>query len=275
MSRTPALRRPSAALVLALACVLAAGGALADVRVYKAQHRVADELLPLAETALAGQGSAVVDHGTNSLVLMGPPGAIADALAVLDAQDRALRTVVLRYASRRRSELERDGVRVAWQAGGGSLRIGNLVDPDAGSHVAARAESEGERRELALDGVIRILEGQSGRISTGASRPFVVHDAAGTQTEWLSADSGFEARARILGDGRVRVELAPTQAHFEPSGDLAHTGGSMTVELEPGRTVVVGGLATASREEHRELLSGAERRQADDELLLVLRAAIE
>jgi hypothetical protein len=260
---------------LTLACVVAAGGALADVRVYKARHRVADELLPLAETALAGSGSAVVDHGTNSLVLMGPPGAIAEALGVLEAQDRALRTVVLHYASRERRELEREGVQVEWQAGGGSLRIGNVIDPAAGSHVTAQAGSADERRELALDGVVRILEGQSGRITTGAARPFAVHDASGTSTEWVSADSGFEASVRILGDGRVRVELEPQQARFEPDGEVAHAGGAFSLELAPGRTLAVGGLATASQEERREPLSGAEHRRKDAELLLLLRAEIE
>lgn len=273
--RRAALRPLAAALGLALACALAAGPAVADVHVYKARHRVADELLPLAETALAGQGSAVVDHGTNSLVLMGPPGAIADALAVLDAQDRALRTVVLHYASRRQRELEREGVRVEWQAGGGSLRIGNVIDPSSGSRVAASAEATSERHELALDGVVRILEGQSGSLTTGTGRPFAVHDSAGTHTEWISADSGFEARARILGDGRVRVELLPMQARFEANGDVAHSGGSMTLELEPGQTRVVGGLSSAGREERSDLLSGAERRQDEGDLLLLLRAEIE
>ncbi len=275
MSRVLPWRLPSLALALMLGGLLAAGEALGDVQVYKARHRVADELLPLAETALAGAGSAVVDHGTNSLVLMGPPGAIADALAVLEAQDRALRTVVLHYASRGRRELEREGVRVEWQAGGGSLRIGNVVDPAAGSHVTAEAEGTAERRELALDGVVRILEGESGRIVTGTARPFVVHDASGTSTQWVSADSGFEARARILGDGRVRVELDPVQAHFEPNGDVARSGGRLAVELAPGRTLAVGGLSTSSRQERSDLLSGAERRQEDDDLLLLLRAEIE
>src|SRR5262249_42676935 len=62
-------------LWLALALVLARPAA-ADSVVYRPRSRLAEELLPLADAALAGEGRAVVDPGTNSLVLLGPRPAL-------------------------------------------------------------------------------------------------------------------------------------------------------------------------------------------------------
>ena len=40
------------------------------MELYRPKHRLAEELLPLAQTALAGEGNAAVDAGTNSLLLV-------------------------------------------------------------------------------------------------------------------------------------------------------------------------------------------------------------
>ena len=75
------------------------------IEVYKAANRTAAELLPLAETAMAGEGSAALDPGTNSIVLMGPPATVEQALMLLRQQDQRRRTVVMRYESKRVDEL--------------------------------------------------------------------------------------------------------------------------------------------------------------------------
>ena len=66
------------------------------VHVYEVRHRVAEELLPLAETAMAGEGRVAVDRRTNALVLSGSRQAVASALSLLGALDVRARTVVLR-----------------------------------------------------------------------------------------------------------------------------------------------------------------------------------
>ena len=65
-------------LLFSLAAARAEGPA---VEVYKVANRTAAELLPLAETAMAGEGSAALDAGTNSIVLLGPRSAVERTLA--------------------------------------------------------------------------------------------------------------------------------------------------------------------------------------------------
>ena len=121
-----AIRR---ALALAgLAAFLAAGAGAGDrtLAVYDPQHRSAAELLPLARVALGGEGEAMVDAGTNQLVLVGNERALAETVALLRKQDRAPRSVVLRYESERLDSLEARGLRVDWNVDAGAVRVGNV-----------------------------------------------------------------------------------------------------------------------------------------------------
>src|SRR5262249_36314878 len=52
---------------------LAEPAAAQVVHVYEVRHRIAEELAPLVETALAGEGHVVADRRTNALVLSGSP----------------------------------------------------------------------------------------------------------------------------------------------------------------------------------------------------------
>ena len=162
---------------LALACsalvlLLAAPASARDVvQVYKVQHRTAEELLPLVETALAGDGSAAADRGSNSLVLSGSSAAVASALVLLAKLDTPQRNVVLRYESRTTRELDTEGIRVAWTVDAGSVRIGNVVLPGDGTRVAIAPDGRSRESAGTLAGQLRILDGGSGRISVGASAP--------------------------------------------------------------------------------------------------------
>jgi type II secretory pathway component GspD/PulD (secretin) len=117
-ARPPRSPRPAAARVAAGICILAglllvALPGLAEMRVYRAQHRTASELLPLAQAALEAEGTAVVDARTNALVLVGTADALDRATALLDRLDRALRTVVLHYEVLDRERFEGGGSRAA------------------------------------------------------------------------------------------------------------------------------------------------------------------
>ena len=59
---------------------------------FKATHMFIDagfeELLPLAEVAMGGEGSAALDSGTNSIVLMGPRSTVERTVSLLRQQDQ-------------------------------------------------------------------------------------------------------------------------------------------------------------------------------------------
>jgi hypothetical protein len=264
-----------AALVLALGLAPPAIAAQ-QAEVYRVQHRTAEELLPYAEATLAGEGRVVIDSGTNSLVLFSErQDLLNSALALLATQDRALRTVVLEYASQRTSELAAGGVRIDWGVATGGVRIGNLIVPAGDSQVRVVAKAQKTRGNGSLGGTVRILEGHSGHISSGETRALTTRGRLGTTTTLVPADSGFEAFARVLGDGRVQLELRPFEAKFRADGRIETSEAATTLLLTPGKTVVIGGLSEDSGAASLDAFAGAERRSTRDERVLSITARVE
>ncbi|HEY8156987.1 MAG TPA: secretin N-terminal domain-containing protein [Myxococcota bacterium] len=267
--------RRLALLTLALAVALPASGA-PQAEVYRVQHRSAEELLPYAEAALGNEGRVVVDPGSNSLVLICErPALLRSALALLAAQDRALRTVVLEYQSQRESELETEGVRVAWGVATGAVRIGNLMVPAGASRLRVTAQAERGRSSSNRGGTVRILEGHSARIATGETRPLTTRRGWQENTTLVAADSGLEAHARVLGDGRVLLELRPFQASFQQDGRIETSEASTTLTLEPGQTVVIAGLSGEQGAASLDAFAGAGKQRTRDEQVLTITARIE
>jgi len=253
------------------------------VQIYQVRSRTAEDLLPIAETAMEGEGRAMADPHTNSIVLSGPRKAVDGALALLGTLDVRARSVVLHYESRSAQELTARGARVAWSTGSGPVRIGNVISPHADTHVAVRVEEGMFQRGGMLGGTLRILDGQSGRIATGTSVPVTARRVqpgpAGPvwteSTTYVSADSGFEASPRILGDGRIELTLRPFDAQVQRDGTIRHSGAETRIVLEPGRSVALGGILRDAQAEQRSTLSGGGTSRASDENLLIVTAEIE
>jgi type II secretory pathway component GspD/PulD (secretin) len=266
----------SLAALLCLAVLAAPAEAQRKVHVYKAKSRPAGELVDLATTALDGRGQAAVDPGTNSLVLIGDPEAVAEAIAVLDGLDRALRNVVLRYQSRREEELRALGVDVRWSAGGGGFRIGNVHAPGGGSFVSVVPIGGKRDRTSQLEGTLRVIEGNPGQIYTGTAIPIVVDGPyyGDARVETLNAESGFEARPRILGDGRVQVEIQPFEGSLRGDGSIRYTGAATTVVVKPGETVALGGISQSVQQRSRGT-TGAVRESGSSDQVLLLTVEVE
>ncbi len=190
------------------------------------KYRTAEDLLPIVQTVLGASGSASVDRGTNSLVLVGDPAAVGDVLQLLAEQDRKLRTVVLHYGNKRLQDLEARGIDVRWTAQAGSFRIGNVRRPrGSGSSVSVRANDVDRSSAETLSGVLRVQEGETGRIETGQTVPFTTGNRFGTNTQLVTASTGFEARAadprRRPRAGRpptLQRPLRPRRNHRELGG---------------------------------------------------------
>jgi type II secretory pathway component GspD/PulD (secretin) len=259
-------------LLLSLAAARAEGPSF---EVYKAANRTAAELLPLAETAMAGEGSAALDSGTNSIVLMGPRSAIERTLALLRQQDQRRRMVVMRYQSKRVEELAAERIRVDWSVGGGSVRVGNVIFP--GDHTGARVSGQAVRSqgEGAFSGILRVLDGEAGRIGSGRSVPVHSRGAFTSSTTFVTAERGFTARPRILAPDRVQVEIAPTDDSVDDRGRVELTGASTTVIVKPGETVALGGISQESDDHSAgtRVITASER--AKDERVLLLTVDIE
>ena len=279
MSATRRCRRPfrASALAALLVALVAAATASADTLVYKPRSRLAEELLPLAQAALAGEGNAVVDRGTNSLVLLGPAPALARTRALLEQQDQALRNVTVYYESQRASELAASGLSVAWQLEGGGVRVGTVRRPGAGSAVAIRPEAREGREQGGSRGMLRVLEGQPARIASGSEVPVTTRSVSRfgveTNTVYAQAESGFEVVPRVLGDGRVRLDVFPIDARVaggRPGRPVIERSGAETsVVVAPGERAAIASLGSA-RSGSGSGTSGFGSATTSDELLLVV-----
>lgn len=268
-------------LVLALALP-----ALARVvRVYEVQHRIAAELAPLVEGALGAEGRVIADARTNALVISGEPAAVEDAIALLASLDARPRTVVLRYTEQDAATLSSRGVRVDWRIDTGSFRVGNVRGPTQGdgARVGVALDESAIQQGGAHTSLLRILEGESGRIATGVSAPLtsrrVLRGPRGPiyreSTQLVSAESGFEAHPRVLGDGRIELSLRPFHDRLGPDGHIETAGAETRLVLSPGETLALGSLARSERGERREALAGAGRAEESGERLLLIRATLE
>jgi hypothetical protein len=268
----PVHRRLLGLAAVSLTLVLTAAphvSAQADrrVEVYRPAHRPADELLPLAETALAGEGSAAVDPGTNAIVLIGAPGAVARTLELLRGQDVARRAVLVRFESRRRDELTAAGVTIDWSLGAGDLRVGNVVVPKGVEGVRVFSSAGARSDDGGFRGVLRVLDGDVGRIGSGRSVPVRTFESLA----FVEAERGFRVRPRVLGDGRVRVEIEPSDAEVDAGGRTAFTAAATTVTLRPGETVAIGEVARRSEgHEVGTRVIGTERDREERLLLLTV-----
>ena len=262
---------------LALALVLFTNAAQAErtVHVYRPQSRDAAELMAPAQAALGDAGSAALDPGTNALVLIGEPKAVAAALALLAELDRPSPTVVVHYESQRADELEARGVAIAWSVGTGSVRVGNVHAPPGVDLLALRPFDVRTKGSSRLAGVLRVQDGQSGRIETGTVVP-VVHEVSPWESHvgTLSATSGFEATPRVQGDGRVRVALEPFEGSLGRGGAIRTSGAATELVVKPGETVAIGGLTQPSERTTRGL-GGAAREERYADWLLLLRVEVE
>jgi len=269
--------------IVVLLCFLVLPAEAAEVvRIYRVQHRTAAELLPLVQSAMAQEGSAEADGASNTLVLAGSSEAVAAALLVLSKVDRPLRAVVVRYESRRLRELDAQGVRVDWSAPLGPVRLGNVGFPAGAGGAGIQGAENADTRQNTLGGEVRIAEGQSARIVTGESVPLTTRVPGGgsgqrstRSTTFFAAESGFEARARILGDGRIQLELQPIDSQLRAGNRLETSASSTTLVLEPGKTVAVGGLFQNADQRSATFASSAGSGQRGDERILLLTARVE
>ncbi len=266
---------------LFFALLLASGPAQAErkVHLYKAQHRTAEELLPIAEAAIGSEGSATLDARTNSLLLVGSAEGIETALQVLSQQDAKLRSVVIHSAMKRTQELHAAGFDVRWSVEAGDFRIGNALPIGSGSQVEVRVGEIDRTQKLDFSSMVRVLEGNSATISTGTTMPISIHGAHHGHhhdtTAFVSAASGFDARPHILGDGRVQIDINPYQEEMTSSGVVHTTGAVTTVTLVPGELLTIGGIDQTRSEKTTSITSGASVGNASDEQVLLLRVEVE
>jgi len=245
------------------------------MEVYQPRHRTGEDLLPLAELALGAEGRAAVDPHTNALVLIGSGEAVAEALELLTLQDRRLRSVLVEHETRSASELEAAGFRVVWSVEGGPVRVGNVARPRGGSGAALVLRGRSASGAGSRVGTLRVLEGEWGRIAEGTEVLLPIGSHRYPDAVRVAAESGLEVRPRVLGDGRVRLDLRPFQGRLRHDGSIAYSGAETTLVVAPGETAVVGGLASQDAGRSGSLAGGASQGSGRREELLLVTVTLD
>jgi hypothetical protein len=181
---------------------------------------------------------------------------------------------LLRYESHRLSELQANGYRIDWSVRAGGVRVGNVRLPGGASGARIRSRDEALREKSSFRGELRLIEGTSGRISSGIEAPITVRRGRRVGDDLVRAETGFEASARVLGNGRVRVALSPFEEELVGRGSVELSAAETQLELESGQTVVLGELRT-ERDATRRAPASRDDVDENDERVLLLTATIE
>ena len=242
------------------------------IETYRAKHRLAADLVAIAEGALGPNGQVVLDTRTATLILNGTPQAVHKALALLEALDRPLRHVVVRYEMKEGRELDLLEAQVVWKTSIGPVRIGTLPVPgDEGLRFSANATRVTRRGNSKA--FLKMLEGGSGMIRTGEAFPFIYEPYYGASV-LVRAESGFEVSASILADDRVRLDLRPFAGRLEEDDTLRYTAAETSLTVAPGETVVFAELSNDTTDQ-RIGLDGGGRQHLSDRQVLILSVDIE
>ena len=244
--------------------------------IYVPRNRPAEELAPLVQALLAGQGSAVADPHSGKIVLSGDPAAIAQALEALRSLDQPVRQYRVESETSTREALDRASGSVSGWIQAGDLRIGRVVGPE-GVRLRASAGGAGSYERLAA--TVVVLEGRSAEIWTGADHPVTTRttERAGPYarvtetTELVSVRSGFRVRPRSAGPEAIEVEITPIVEELGPGGSIRETGASTQIRVKPGESVAIGGVTRQEQSAGADLFRGAGRESLASESLLVVR----
>ena len=164
-------------------------------------------------------------------------------------------------------EMEHAGVRIRWSVQAGDVRVGNLARPPEGDQAAMALYADWTEEHGTFTSTLRLLEGVTGRIHTSTSEPRP--GAIGAV-----ASSGFEVTPRVLGNGKVRLRLAPVNATVGPDGTIRSSSALSTVDVTSGDTVVLGNVQRRISGT-RVGTSGAHRTEGSEEEILLVRVQVE
>lgn len=245
------------------------------IEIYRVQHRPAAELVAIAEGALGHEGEVTLDARTATLVLNGSPKAVHRTIALLERLDQPLHSIILRHRLREARDLEALEARVAWKATLGPVHVGTL--PLGGGAFIGSLDARKTTARMTVTASLRLLEGSHGVIATGQALPILFQPYWGTSaTAFVPVETGFEAKASIVGPARsqVHLELRPFAGRVGEHGELQYIGAATTLIVRSGETVVVAETSRSTESSSTDL-GGVDRGHQLEQQVLLISVEIE
>jgi hypothetical protein len=222
-----------------------------------------------AKDTVQDQVAIVPDAAGNCLLISGPPGAAEEVRRLVKELDRPPAVIRLEV---RMIAIAEEKVKKSPDAGSGENK-----PSEQGASKDLYPVEMAEDGEVLLRGEIATLSGQKGMIRVGCTRPMVAGVAlgrGGTMNNITYRDVGtvIQMTPRMSPAGDILVELNVEDSRYGPEeegavfftpekGPPQRTPSvenfklDSTVHLQPGRTLVLGGMSSGGKDGRLRLLS--------------------
>lgn len=229
----------------------------AATEVIQLTNRMAEDVLPVAESVLGGQGR-VTAYG-NQLIVNAPDSLIRELRQVVDQLDVAPRRLLISVDTQDSASSTTGGYRVD-----GSVRAGDVEFETGRGEIGGRDQVRIIRRSTnSRDGGIQQIqasEGYPALIQVGQSVPLKTQGIDGygqiyQQTQYRDVLRGFYATATVHGD-RVQISISSSRDRLAQgrSGVVEVQNADTRVSGRVGEWITVGGVDESASSDQRGTL---------------------
>ena len=229
----------------------------AATEVIQLNNRMGEEVLPVAESVLGGQGR-VTAYG-NQLIVNAPDALIRELRQVVDQLDVAPKRLLISVDTQDSASSTTGGYRVD-----GSVRAGDVEFETGRGEIGGRDQVRIIRRSTnSRDGGIQQIqasEGYPALIQVGQSVPLTTQGSDGygqiyQQTQYRDVLRGFYATATVHGD-RVQISISSSRDRLAQgrSGVVEVQNADTRVSGRVGEWITVGGIDESASSDQRGML---------------------
>ncbi len=229
----------------------------AATEVIQLNNRMAEDVLPVAESVLGGQGR-VTAYG-NQLIVNAPDSLIRELRQVVDQLDVAPKRLLISVDTQDSASSSTGGYRVD-----GSVRAGDVEFEMGRGEIGGRDQVRIIRRSTnSRDGGIQQIqasEGYPALIQVGQSVPLTTQGTDGygqiyQQTQYRDVLRGFYATATVHGD-RVQISISSSRDRLAQgrSGVVEVQNADTRVSGRVGEWITVGGVDESASSDQRGTL---------------------
>ena len=229
----------------------------AATEVIQLNNRMGEEVLPVAESVLGGQGR-VTAYG-NQLIVNAPDALILELRQVVDQLDVAPKRLLISVDTQDSASSATGGYRVD-----GSVRAGDVEFETGRGEIGGRDQVRIIRRSTnSRDGGIQQIqasEGYPALIQVGQSVPLTTQGTDGygqiyQQTQYRDVLRGFYATATVHGD-RVQISISSSRDRLAQgrSGVVEVQNADTRVSGRVGEWITVGGIDESASSDQRGTL---------------------
>ncbi|MCQ4303639.1 secretin [Stutzerimonas frequens] len=229
----------------------------AATEVIQLNNRMAEDVLPVAESVLGGQGR-VTAYG-NQLIVNAPDSLIRELRQVVDQLDVAPKRLLISVDTQDSASSSTGGYRVD-----GSARAGDVEFETGRGEIGGRDQVRIIRRSTnSRDGGVQQIqasEGYPALIQVGQSVPLTTQGTDGygqiyQQTQYRDVLRGFYATATVHGD-RVQISISSSRDRLAQgrSGVVEVQNADTRVSGRVGEWITVGGVDESASSDQRGTL---------------------